>query len=342
MLSSRTFILSMLLLLCTPAAAFGADDDGQVDPATQELIQQGIALRRSGKDDAALRIFLDAEARSPSSVRVLLHVTAAAQAAGRWLLAYRYLQKASSHRTEPYYQRYRASIQVIEDAVAQHVGQLRVLGSPSGAEVLVNGELVGTLPMDNPKVLELGAYQLEVRKSGYFPLRRPLEIVGGTRLSQEAIELKPMTPSLASAPESRPSGRAETKNGETRPGSQSPLRARWITYALAGTGVALLATSSVAFALREREAGRWNDDSRCLDGSSPTVTRAQVCGDVRGNVETDQRIGIVTGVLGLGFGGAALAHWLATSERSRVETGQARRLPACSVGLGSVTCQGTF
>jgi hypothetical protein len=338
MLNLRT-ILGILLLLGAPAMAQGAEEDGQVDPATQDLVQQGIQLRRSGKDEAALRAFLDAEARSPSSVRVLLHVTAAAQATGRWLLAHQYLQKAAQHRSDPYYQRHRVSVQAVEDAVAQRVGQLRVVGAPSGAEVLVNGEVVGTLPMDVPRPLEVGSYQLEVRKSGYFSVRRPFEIVGGAHLSQEAVELKPAAPARDAAGEARASGSAKPSSEAPAGRGASPLRARWITFALAGTGVALMATSGVAFAIREREASRWNDNERCLDGANPSLTRQQLCGDTRSDAKTAERVGIVTGVLGLGLGGAALAHWLATSERGQERTG---RLPACDIGLGSVACRGTF
>jgi hypothetical protein len=332
-------ILGVLLLLGAPAIARAAEEDGQVDLATQDLVQQGIQLRRSGKDEAALRAFLDAEARSPSSVRVLLHVTAAAQATGRWLLAHQYLQKAAQYRSDPYYQRHRASVQAVEDAVAQRVGQLRVIGTPSGAEVLINGEVVGTLPMDGPRPLVVGSYLLEVRKPGYFSVRRPFEIVGGAHPSQEAVELKPAPPARGATGAARTSGGAKPI-GETPAGrSTSPLRARWVTFALAGTGVALMATSGVAFAIREHEASRWNDDERCLDGANPSRTRQQLCADTRSDAKTAERVGIVTGVLGLGLGGAALAHWLSTSERENEHAGG---LPACDIGLGSVACRGTF
>ena len=338
MLNLRT-ILGILLLLGAPAVARGAEEDDQVDPATQDLVQQGIQLRRSGKDEAALRAFLDAEARSPSSVRVLLHVTAAAQATGRWLLAHQYLQKAAQHRSDPYYQRHLVSVQAVENAVAQRVGQLRVIGAPSGAEVLVNGEVVGTLPMDGPRTLEVGSYLLEVRKLGYFSVRRPFEIVGGTHLSQEAVELTRAAPTRDAAGEARASGSAKPSSEAPAGHSTSPLRARWVTFALAGTSVALLATSGVAFVIREREADRWNDDDRCLDGANPSLTRQQLCGDNRSDAKTAERVGIVTGVLGVGLGGAALAHWLLTSERGQTH---GSRRPACEIGLGSVACRGTF
>jgi hypothetical protein len=258
------------------------------------------------------------------------------------MLAYQYLQKASAYRNEPYYQRYRTSVQAIEETLARHVGQLRVLGSPVGAEVLLNGELVGNLPMAAPRALEVGSYVLEVRKAGYFPLRRPVDIPGGTRLSQEAVELKPAPPSPSVASVARRASSGAAGSEASAASATSPLRARWITWTLGGTSVALVTTSAIAFAVRENDAKRWNDDSRCLSGASPMLTREQVCGDLRGDAKTAERIGIVTGVLGIGLGGAALAHWLWTAEGGSSEKQSGERSPACGIGLGSIACQGTF
>src|SRR3954468_6702225 len=92
-------LFCILLLLSVSGSAAAADrngdDDAQLDSATLDLIHEGVALRRAGKDEAALNVFLEAEKHAPNSVRVLLHVTAAGQATGKWLLAFQYLQKAS-------------------------------------------------------------------------------------------------------------------------------------------------------------------------------------------------------------------------------------------------------
>jgi hypothetical protein len=339
MMSSRALLFG-LCLLAVPRPALAVDpvdDDAQVTAPAQDLIQQGISLRHSGQDEAALGVFLDAEKRAPNSVRVLLHVTAAAQAAGRWLLAYQYLQKASAYKSTAYYQRYRASIRGMEETVAQHVGQFRVAGSPAGAEVLINGELMGTLPLEGAKVLEVGSYVLEVRKPGFFPLRRPFTIAPGGGLAQETVELKPGV--LGSKDDSGAgASRSGVRGGPSEPRS-SGLGARWITWTLAGSGAALLATSTVAFVIREQKASHWNDSGRCLAEGDPTVTRQQLCGSVRSDANTAQTIGIATGAVGVGLVGGAIAHWLWTSDSSqRNSVG----LASCGVGPGSVLCSGSF
>ncbi|HWA71954.1 MAG TPA: PEGA domain-containing protein [Polyangiaceae bacterium] len=340
---SRLLGVSVFASFTFCTAAVRADEDGRVDAGTQDLVQRGIALRRSGKDEAALDLFLEAEKRAPNSVRVLLHVTTAAQAAGKWLLAYEYLNKASLYREQPYYQRYRGSIHTIEEAIALHIGRLRVLGSPRGAEVLVNGEPLGTLPLSEPKVLEAGSYVLEVRKPGYFPLRRPISISAGLGLSQESIELNQNT-TAAPGPESTVARRTEKLPTPSTQGQPtSPLRARWVTWALAGSSAALLTTSGVALAVRENEASHWNDDGRCLDSANPTLTREQRCGDVRDSVKTAERVGIISGALGVGFAGAAVWHYF-WSTSVKQEPGRERSAFAatCAAGLGSVVCQGRF
>lgn len=336
---NRFFFVALALLIFGITTPAHADEDGRTDVATEALIEEGIALRRSGKDEAALNVFLNAEQRAPTSVRVLLHVTTAAQATGKWLLAHQYLQKAALYREDAYYQRHRASIRTVEEAIAQHVGRLRVVGNPVGAEVLVNGERIGMLPLAEPKVLETGSYILEVRKAGYFPLRRPISVGTGLALSQETTELK--VSSISALPASSAGASVSGASGSGSDAAVSPLRSRWITVALAGTSVGLLATSAVAFVARENEASHWNDDSACLDPMNPSASREDLCGDSRSDAKTAQTVGIVTGALGLGFGGAAVAHFIWSAPEPTTGS-RARPSTACAFGIGSFSCRGSF
>lgn len=335
-MSTLGFWSALLLCLTLALPALAAEEDA----ATQELIQQGIALRRSGKDDAALGVFLEAEKRSPASVRVLLHVTTAAQATGRWMLAYRYLQKANLYRDDPYYQRYRSAIRSIEDVISQHLGRLRVLGTPLGADILVNGESVGALPLAEPKVLEAGSYVLEVRKSGYFPLRRSITVPSGLALSQESIALNQSAGVLPLTSAETSEAAARSGPAEARPAS--PWRAPWISWTLAGTSAALLTTSAVSFIIREDKAEHWNDDALCLDPSNPDVSREDRCGDVHSAATTAQTVGIVTGALGIAFGGAAIAHFVWSGEDHGREHAALGPSTSCGLGLGNLVCRGTF
>jgi len=329
--------LLLLICLCVSISRVArAEPAAFSEAAVQDRIQQGIALRHSGKDAEALALFLDLEKHAPDSVRVLLHVAAAAHATGKWLLAYEYLQKVASFQQDAYYQRHRAEIKAMEDLVLQHVGQLRVVGSPDGAEVLLNGDRVGTLPMAAARVLEVGAYQLTVRKPGYYLLQRPITISGDATLTQEAVELRVQDRiSQPSGATDRSWSQADHK-ATAAEGSSS--RRAWLTWTLAGAGVAAAATGGGALAVRESEASHWNNDSRCLSG---TQSRAETCGQVRDRAEFAQQVAIVGGGLGVVFGAAALVHWLASSGPPS-ENAHAKLSADCGASWLAVQCHGSF
>jgi len=311
----------------------------QESAEVEAILKRGIQLRKDGQDEAALAVFQEAEAQAPNSVRVLLHVATAAQAASKWLLADEYLKKADTHKNDPYYIRYSNEIEEVRNTTAQRVGHFRAVGEPSGAEVILNGQVVGTLPMESPKTLEAGTYVLEVNKAGFYRLRRPISVPGGV-LTRETVELNERT---GGAPD------PNDPSGGTPAEPPSFWASSGMTWTLAGIGAAAGVTSGVAFILREQAAKHWNDDDRCLSSSDPSQSREDLCSDVRNDIDTAEQVGIVSGVIGIAFAGAALTHWIATSgsrdpgvdsaaRREHKSTGSVQ----CSPGLMSVMCAGTF
>jgi PEGA domain-containing protein len=339
-------ILRMLLVVFVIGAAGRANaaENDPVDVETEDQLTQGIALRRSGNDEAALALFLDLEKRAPDSVRLLLHIATAAQATGKWIMAYDYLQKASNHKDDPYFQRHRAAIDNVERTIDQRVGQFRAHGSPSGAEVRLSGELIGTLPLTVVKPVAVGSYVLEVSKQGYFPLRRPVTVAGGLALTQEAVELREQRPLLASGlGQTALQGEAAADTGPAQPTAW--WRARWITWSLAGAAAAAAATSGVAFAIRERNAAKWNDNAQCLNPNMVNENRGQHCASVRQDIRLDDGIGIGASIAAVAFAGAALTHWLATSHDHALEPAPLPRPQAdvrCSPALAGILCSGSF
>jgi hypothetical protein len=308
-------------------------------PEVEALLKRGIALRKEGKDEEALTVFLDAESQAPKSVRVLLHVATAAQAASKWLMADEYLKKAMSHGEDPYYLKYKDEIEEVRLATAQRVGHFRAIGEPDGAEVVLNGQVIGTLPMETPKTLEAGTYIMEVSKPGYFRLRRPISIGGGV-LTRESVQLNERAPGSVDPTDPQAGVPAEPK---------SYWASSAFTWTLAGVGAAAGVASGISFYLREQAVEHWNDDERCLSESNPEEPRSSVCADVRNDIDTAEQVGIVTGVIGIAFAGAALTHWIATSGDSEPGTDTAKRGERrseahvqCSPGLMNLVCSGTF
>ncbi|MEO6600539.1 MAG: PEGA domain-containing protein [Polyangiaceae bacterium] len=327
-------IPAIVLGLTLALSAHAANDANGDDPQLEAPIQQGIALRRAGNDEAALNLFVDLERTNPDSIRVLLHITAAAQATGRWMMAYTYLRKAYTHQSEPYFQRYRAAIKTIEDATTQHIGQFRAVGAPAGAQVRLNGELVGSVPMPNPKPVEVGQYVLEVSNPGFYTLRRSISVGPGTGLTQESVELRAQN---ASSDAVDAHGKL-IAGGSSRELELKPWwHARWVTWTLAGATAATAATSAISLVYRNDRADRWNG-AGCLDG---TKTRQEVCGGIRDNITLGQNVAIGSGIAAVVFGGLTLTQAILSTERTPVASASKREL-SCVPGLASFACLGTF
>ena len=301
------------------------------EPASLEsLIQEGIRLRRDGEDEKALEVFRQAERIQPSSVRVLLHLATAAQAAGHWVEADTYIRRVFEYRDDPYYRRYEADISTVEQLISSRVGRFQVVGSPPGAEVRLNGRVVGRLPMAEPQRLEAGNYQLEVISQGHYPLRRSQRVPGGV-LTREVVELGPEM----SSEESR---RAIGEDA----GPPRWWEERWVAWTLAGAGAASALTAGIAFVVREQQAAEWNDDSRCVVPGGGT--REQQCGSDYGDARMAERIGTAATIGALLFGGAAIAHFTLIDSRGRSdENGTTATIETrCGAGWLGVSCEGTF
>jgi len=337
----RTSFVNLAILLCSllwtavTRAAPAADPD-QLEAA----IQAGIELRKGGNDAAALDLFMQLERDNPGSVRLMLQVTAAAQATGRWLVANEYLRKAAAFKNDPYYQRNRAAVKNVEDAVAQHVGQFRVIGQPSGAEVSLSGNVLGTLPMTEPVAVELGSYTLEVSKPGYYPLRHDVSLVAGGALNQEVVELKRSPVPLVPHARAAASGQPE-RSSEPHELDRSWWRSRSLTWLLGGLTLSAAATSGIALVARENSVQHWNDNAKCIDRQQPSRTRGETCGSDRSSAETAGNVALGAGIAA-GVLAAATITQLVFSSSAPASSTEARRGTSCGIGLSSFMCTGNF
>lgn len=303
----------------------------QETSSLEALIQEGIRLRRDGDDEKALEVFRQAERVQPSSVRVLLHLATAAQAAGHWVEADTYIRRVFEYRDDPYYRRYQSDIAMVEQIIASRVGRFQVIGSPQGAEVRLNGRVVGHVPMEQPERLEAGNYQLEVVSDGHYALRRPQRIPAGV-LTREVVELGPARSASSGASSSDGGSRADSWWSQP-----------WVGWTLAGAGAASALTAGIAFSVREQQASEWNDDSRCVRPGAGT--REQQCGSDYGDARLAERIGISASIGALLFGGAAAAHFLMRPDDEapeRFEGASTSWNASCTPGWLGVSCEGRF
>jgi hypothetical protein len=328
----------LLGAVCATSPAFAAED-----AVVEALIQRGIQLRRNSADEDALAVFLEAEKQDPTSVRVLLHVVTAAQAAGKWLMADAYMKKVSALSDDPYYRRHADAIEVVRRSIAARVGSFHVQGGPDGASVRLDGQLVGTLPMAEPTSIEAGAYLMEVHKPGYYRLRRNVTISGGV-LTREPVELNQAVVRGDLGAGAGTGSGSGALDGEA---NQSWWSSPAVGWTMIGLGVASGAVSGVAFAMREDSVERFNSEAACVPGNRDT--RIEACGSVHDDIETAETVSLVTGIAGVALLGAGITHLIVTGgdeEESPVTSSPADeaglKVKGCSAGLLSIACQGSF
>jgi tetratricopeptide (TPR) repeat protein len=302
------------------------------NPEVEKLVTLAIELRAQGKDLAALETLKKAAEIDPSSARVQVHLSNVHQALGQWLPADEYLRLALAQAHHPYVVRH---LQALEDArkvIEDNIGTLEVDGEPAGAEVRLNGRLIGTLPLAAPVPVTVGSYILEVKRDGHYTASRPL-VIAGHDFVRESVRLERLptdelgtrTFPIALAPSSEPGAVLD----------RAPDRA-WLTWTFAGLGVAAGVTTVGALIYREVHADHWNDSSRCL---AVGQTREQLCGGERDKVESADRVALAAGIAtGLFAAGALLNAYVFTEQPSSARAG----LERCAVSLQEVSCFGSF
>jgi len=326
--------LGSVSLVCLPARADAAESRAE-NPEVEKLLADAIALRAANKDLEALQALKKAAEIDPESVRVQVHLATVYQALGEWLLADDYLRLALAHENHPYVVRHRKSLDDAGRVISANIGRLEVEGQPAGAEVRLNGRLVGTLPLAAPARATVGSYSLEVRLDGHYTVRRPIVITGNS-LIRESVRLEPQPDESRAALASATQGDA---HGD--PTLDRPAERPWLTWTLGGLSVAAGVTTISALVYREVHANNWNDNSQCL---SVDQTREELCGAERDKVESAESVAVVAGVAtGLFAAGALLNVFVFSAGQSpeQAPPGQAA-LEGCTLGLMGASCFGSF
>lgn len=180
--------LSSCLVIVVALACRGGVAAAQV-ACDEEAVRAGNELRRAGDDDAALARFREAweACRTP---RARAQMGLAEAALGRWLDADAHLGETLASGGDRWIERNRARLEAVRAQVAEHFGYLELRGNVPGAEVLLDGRLVGTMPLREPLRVVGGSASLTVRAPGYLPLTRAALITAG-QLVRENLELVP-------------------------------------------------------------------------------------------------------------------------------------------------------
>jgi hypothetical protein len=276
----------MLVLVSLFAATTARSDD-----AADSLIERGVELRKAHRDAEALEQFRRAQAVR-ASARTQAQIALAEQALGKWVDAERDLVAALASTDDPWIASRTAGLRAALESIRGHLGTLVVRTNVPSAELWLNGERMGELPMDRVRVAA-GKLDVRVQASGHQTATRTLDLEGGTVLTADVL----LVPESASAVPGADSSPPVTRESPT-PESRFQRTMAWST--LAGAGLAL-GGALVAQTVQVRAASRYDDDALCaIAGHS----RDELCGVYRGRAETAQ---VVADVGYIAAGGLAIA-----------------------------------
>jgi hypothetical protein len=319
-------VLVSWVALVTPSISLARSPDvspegSEVGDATK-LIERGIALRKAGDDARALEQFQRAERVEPDSTRVRVHLAAVYQALGNWEAADRYLTLALADPSDPYVQKHQAILANARRTIDGHIGALELTGGPRGTEVLLNGRLVGRLPLQQAIRVQAGIYALEARLPGHYPVTRSIALAGGA-LARESIDLVPL------------SGQARSSSPVDDAPEDAP-RSNWLTWTFAGLAAGASIGTVAAWATRERHVENYNDDEQCLRiGQS----REDACGDERAAGDQATTWMWIGGAATVAFATASVLTVVLSDENDKEADPTAL---SCGVGLAQIACSGRF
>jgi len=232
--------LTVLLLQAAPAAA------GNPAADVDAMIKKAVELRHLGKDQEAL-IELRRAAAIANPPRLSAQTGFAEQALGLWAAAEKHLQEGLDQGADPWIAKHRTTIEQSLAFVRDHLATLDVWGSPEGAEILVNGEPMGTLPLASPLRVAAGTTQVSVRAKGFTPTLRTLELAPGSNERERVVLLAQEVPPPGEAtPPAAGSVPAVSLVSQRAPVEAHPsIASRWWFWTVVGVLVAGGATAIV-------------------------------------------------------------------------------------------------
>jgi hypothetical protein len=201
------------------------------------LIKHGIELRKKGQDREALAEFQKALAIQ-SSPKVLAQVGLAEYALGLWVSAEEHLADALKQDADPWIKRNKSALTEATAGVAGHLSSVEVWGDPPGADVTVNGKLVGKLPSPPPARVVAGAVSLVVRAPGYEEVTRTLQAGPGelVRENVQMVAIPAPVPRLTPARE--PKNEPVVDRRPSEPGERPVgLTHKWWFWTIVGAAV---------------------------------------------------------------------------------------------------------
>jgi hypothetical protein len=171
MFALARLILAVLTLGPASGAAWAQD--------AESLIRQGNELRRAGQNDKALPLFQRAYEIS-ATPRTAGQLGLAEFATERFVEADSHLVEGLRGHNDPWVTKYRGTLEQALATIRSRVAHIEISGGPEGADVTVNGRMVGRLPRTPTVAVNPGRVEIRVSFAEHEPLREVRELLPGT------------------------------------------------------------------------------------------------------------------------------------------------------------------
>lgn len=208
-----------LLFFAFTSNAQAADPD--------ELVSKGIALRKERHDAEALALFREAYAIQPAA-RTRAQIGLAELALGKFLEAEVDLKGALAAAADPWIAKNGDALRTALTTVEDHLAWVKVTTS-AGAEVRIDGRLVGSAPLEGPVRVVAGTVRVEVSREGVLPARREVDAAPGQKVE---LTLDAPLPAPKPAPVAKPEYAAQVPT------------TKYLGVGLIGFGVAAIGAGS--------------------------------------------------------------------------------------------------
>jgi hypothetical protein len=236
MLRRLAFSIVVSLALGQGLARADADD-------ADALINQGLKAMRKGDYQSALDAFRRAHQAWPTT-RSRTEIGLAEQALHRWAEAEADLAGVLAEEENPWLESHRSLLEKALADVRSHLGMLTVESGPRGAQVKIDGQPRGLLPLPGPLFVLPGTAQIEITAPGRRPFRgeAPIKLGETARLAPifEPLDPPPVMPAASVAGSGDGDGSHATEPRILRVTGWLALAAG---SAAAGSGAFLLASS---------------------------------------------------------------------------------------------------
>jgi hypothetical protein len=267
-------------------------------------------LRHKGQDHAALLFFQKAYDLEPSP-RTAAQLGLVELALGYALAAERHLSEALSSPNHIWVAKNRAKLETALADTRKAIATVEITGTPAGAEVLVNGSAVGSLPLQKPVAVAEGTVQIIVRAPGFAEKTVRMPIPGGSR-ERVAIDLVPASAATAGA-----AGNGLVAPGDPRAAGQlgqqagAPAPNAWVRPAAwTASAVAAVAVGFGGWSLLRAKGKEEDFNTQTRPGSSELACDVDFPNrgpEPCGSYYSDGRSARTLGLVGLGIGALAAA-----------------------------------